>query len=195
MRDLLTQRSLGRPLRSIRLKVDIGQRFGRWVVIAHDRTVPTAAVPSGRPGALCECDCGTRRVVAVGNLLRASRSCGCLHREIVSATNKKIKATQNRTHGLSYTYLYTTWRCMMRRCYDSQLHSYSYYGGRGINVDKSWHDVAAFADYVRRELGNRPTGYTLDRIDNDGNYEPGNVRWASRVVQRHNSRQPQKRMT
>jgi hypothetical protein len=77
---------------------------------------------------------------------------------------------------------------MMARCYDPENPSYRRYGGRGIEVSQCWHDVAQFIADIERLLGPRPDGMTLDREDNDGNYEEGNVRWADQVTQMRNSR-------
>jgi hypothetical protein len=77
---------------------------------------------------------------------------------------------------------------MMARCYNPQHRWYQRYGGRGIKVWEPWHDAAVFTADIERELGQRPEGKTLDRIDNDGNYEPGNLRWATRSQQMRNRR-------
>lgn len=82
--------------------------------------------------------------------------------------------------------LYQTWAGMMARCYNQNHTWYGRYGGRGIAVCAPWHDPAVFVQDIAEQLGKRPKGMTLDRIDNDGNYQPGNVRWASRSVQMKN---------
>jgi hypothetical protein len=92
----------------------------------------------------------------------------------------------NRKHGLHAHPLYDTWSTMMRRCYSPKNPKYNRYGGRGIGVYEPWHDVAAFVADIERLLGERPEGCTLDRKDNDGNYEPGNVRWATALEQTAN---------
>lgn len=82
--------------------------------------------------------------------------------------------------------LFTAWREMLYRCENPKCPAYSNYGGRGISACERWHDFAAFAEDITRLLGPRPDGLTLDRIGNDGNYEPGNVRWATRAQQNQN---------
>lgn len=76
----------------------------------------------------------------------------------------------------------------MHRCYDATTKSYPYYGARGIEVCEAWHDPATFISYIEIELGPRPERHSLDRIDNNGNYEPGNLRWATNSQQMLNRR-------
>jgi hypothetical protein len=102
----------------------------------------------------------------------------------------------NYRHGLAANPLYRLHAAMMRRCYDEDWPGYRNWGGRGVRVNEAWHDVRVFIAAVEAEIGPRPEGrtpggmpvYTLDRIDNDGNYEPGNVRWATMAEQSANSR-------
>lgn len=92
------------------------------------------------------------------------------------------------THGLARHPLYKTHHGMMRRCYHPDQEGFDSYGGRGIRVHKSWHDVRVFIAWVEENLGPRPAGCTLDRVDNDGDYEPGNVQWADAPAQQSNRR-------
>lgn len=108
-----------------------------------------------------------------------TQSCGCLHAD-TSAVNAIVYTT---THGLHSHPLYGTWHQMLQRCENPAHTGYRYYGAKGRSVCARWHDVALFIGDIERILGPRPDGMTLDRIDNDGDYEPGNVRWATAAQQ------------
>lgn len=82
---------------------------------------------------------------------------------------------------------------MMQRCYQPTHKQFAGYGGRGILVAEEWHDAAAFISHLEETLGPRPHGHSLDRIDNDGDYEPGNIRWADWFVQNNNRRRAKPR--
>jgi hypothetical protein len=149
-----------------------GRRFGRWLV--------TAYAHGSRLGAYwrCICDCDACRVVNGHELRRGgSKSCGCLQREQASARCK--------THGMSKTMEYVCWQQMRARCFNPHHRAFENYGGRGISVCEPWANSfeAFFAD-----MGTRPEGCSLDRIDVNGNYEPGNVRWADSKTQTQNRR-------
>lgn len=141
----------------------------------------------GHDSARCLCECGTEVVIRnTANLKKGTtRSCGCLRREMIT------------THGLSKNPLYKVWRGMLSRCENPKSDSYENYSEEGIQVCEQWHDVAVFIDDILREIGPRPEGvtpggmpvYTLDRYPrNSGNYEPGNVRWATQSQQAENQR-------
>lgn len=151
------------------------KKFGRWTVIRFIEKRKSDKYW------LCRCECGTEKAVAGKSLRKGdSRSCGCLQKEISKEANT--------THGLAYHPLYLTWSLMIHRCYNKDYHKYSRYGGRGIEVYEEWkNDVGSFVSWVAINLGDKPDKtYTLDRINNDGNYEPGNLRWGSPKTQRRN---------
>lgn len=151
-----------------------GQRFGRWTVLHR---MPK---DGGQAKWFCRCDCGTERVVRSIELRRGnSKSCGCLQREITS--NLML------THGKIHTNVYHTWSQAKGRCYNKNNPKYPNYGGRGIKVCEDWKsDFQKFYDYVSKLPHFGEKGYTLDRIDVNGNYEPENVRWADTKTQSRN---------
>ncbi len=152
-----------------------GQRFGRLVVEARveDR--------KKHKYWYCLCDCGVYTIVSHGNLRNGhTRSCGCLVRDTMGDVS--------RSHGLSKTPIYRHWAKMNYRCNNPSATQYRHYGGRGIQICERWQSFENF--YADMGDSFKP-GLTLDRIDNDGNYEPSNCRWADQQTQcrhRRNSR-------
>lgn len=154
----------------------IGQRFGRLEVLT---LAPRAT--SGNIMYECRCDCGSHTITSASNLrIGKTRSCGCLRSE--SAARATIAATK---HGMKNTNTYRAWNAMLNRCKNPSVESYPNYGGRGISVCPQWHKFEVFF----ADMGACPPGLTLDRYpDQEGNYQPGNCRWATRSQQERNKR-------
>jgi len=127
---------------------------------------------------LCKCSCGKVVSVAGSNLnANRCRSCGCKKSEYIG--------DGHRTHGRSRTSEHGTWCAIKQRCGNPNAGCYPRYGGRGIKVCERW--LESFDNFFE-DMGPRPSRYhSIDRINNDGNYEPGNCRWATQIVQSHNS--------
>jgi len=141
-------------------------------------------IPLGKAGkkrALweCDCDCGKTGVRVTSNALRNNntKSCGCYKTQVIR---------RPKTHGYSRTRIYETWSNMISRCEYGNRPDFEHYGGRGISVCQRWRD--SFEDFLA-DMGDRPfPRATLERINVNGNYEPGNVRWATQKEQTRNKR-------
>ena len=155
----------------------IGERFERLMVISR-----AGSSAQGKALWLCRCDCGNLTTVQGSNLRNGhTQSCGCLQSE----TTRK----RNFVHGKRKTKTYAVWGTMLQRCINPNNHKYKNYGGRGIKICDEWaNDFQAFYSHVSQLPHFGEIGYSFDRINNEGNYEPGNVRWATARQQRLNQR-------
>lgn len=151
--------------------MEANAKFERLVAVEPDVTT------SGRWW--FRCDCGTIKSIRATHVTaKAIRSCGCLNRE--AATARRL------IHGQSHTALYLVWQMIISRCENPTVVGYDNYGGRGIRICDQWRD--SFETFSK-DIGLRPTPYhSIDRINTDGNYEPGNCRWATRAEQARNTR-------
>jgi len=159
------------PMKFVNL---VGQRFGSLQVIARAENL------AGKITWMCRCDCGGETRSTGGNLRTGtSTNCGCVRRAGLAA--------RSTTHGLGKPPEWGNWISMLKRCYNPKTIGYKYWGGRGISVCDAWrNDFGAFY----RDMGPKPSPkHSLDRYpDNSGNYEPGNVRWATQKEQVANSK-------
>jgi hypothetical protein len=153
-------------------RIDLtNQRFGRLTVLEY------AGLRKGKGFWLCACDCGTKKKVAAMLLrCRKTTSCGCYRAELMSLTKRK--------HGMSHSCEWNSYSSMISRCCNVRDPKYSYYGGRGIRICAEWRK--SFTAFYR-DMGPRPAGTSLDRIDVNGNYEPSNCRWARPIQQARNT--------
>lgn len=147
-----------------------GKRYGKLIVISR------AANKGAKVQWNVRCDCGNTKTVGATSLqMGLTKSCGCLH-----------QVGYNAKHRMVGTKEYNTWNGMKQRCFNPNSQFYANYGGRGITVADEW--ISSFQAFYEH-IGPAPSGaHSIDRIDNDGNYEPGNVRWATSFEQVHNRR-------
>lgn len=158
----------------------IGKKFNRLTVIEEGEKRGNFQYY------LCRCECGEIKNVRMYDLLNnATKSCGCLRRETI--------LTQSKTHGMSGTRFYNIWSDMKQRCQNKNNVNYKNYGGRGVNICERWQKFENFKEdmyesYLKHVKKHGETETTIDRINNSGNYEQNNCRWATKKVQSTNRR-------
>lgn len=156
-----------------KFQVEIGKRYARLIVLEE------LPIKSGQVMVRCVCDCGNEKVSRFGSIRAGEiKSCGCLQKEMGGLLNK--------THGKSNSSrLYTIWKNMRQRCNNPNADKGKRYGNRGISICKGWDSFVTFEEWA---IDNRYQEHlTIDRINNDGNYEPSNCRWATQFEQLDNT--------
>jgi len=161
-----TVHALSRPRLSKRIY--IGMKFNMLTVLGRDAMVPAMVY--------AKCECG--KIIKIRSaVLGKNTSCGCYKKKLMSAMASR--------HGMTGTREMRSYQCCLARCYRESNHNYMLYGGRGIGMCQRWRD--SFLNFYA-DMGPCPPGHSLDRINVNGGYEPGNCKWSSPVEQSNNKR-------
>ena len=162
-----------------------GKRYGRLTALYALPPHPTL-----RRQWVFRCECGVEKAID-GYHVRKGRivSCGCYLAEVISTPEAKARiaalaGTSTRTHGKSKTPVYAVWKTMRQRCNNPGNKDYLHYGGRGIFIALEWDNFEVF----EKDMGPRPKGFTLERVNNEGGYTPDNCVWADWTTQQNNRR-------
>lgn len=154
----------------------VGTKFHRLTVISFVEMIGSHSYW------VCRCDCGKEKIVRKTSLTSGhTKSCGCLQREKFIEQTVRLSTT----HGKRHSKEYNSWRGMVQRCTNQKQEKYAIYGARGIKVCGRWLKFENFYE----DMGDKPSPkHSIERINNEGNYEPSNCKWATAVEQMNNTR-------
>jgi hypothetical protein len=157
-----------------------GTKFGRLTVIEE-----AAPANRGQRQLACQCKCGDKKTAKLSHLTSgAISSCGCLRKELTAKRSTKHGEARRGAKSPEWQ----IWTGITKRCLSPTNLQYRYYGARGISICRRWRKFELFIMDVKKEIGRRPSNRSLDRINNNRGYEPGNIRWATRMEQSRNRR-------
>lgn len=158
-----------------------GAVIGRLTVISEAPSRPGGKGP--KRYVLCKCICGVVKEIREDTLKTRTKSCGCLIREVAAERAKMHMSDGGHvTHGQSCTGAYSSWQAMRQRCLNKRSPLYAEYGAKGICIDPRWSTYENFHE----DMGDRPKGTSIDRVDNKKGYGPDNCRWATKSEQMQN---------
>lgn len=160
----------------------IGKKFNRLLLLQELPTIKTSGGNSKRIGSF-ECDCGVVKSIEIQSVIHnITNSCGCLNKEIATKRAKE----RNYKHGEAKSSEYNAWRSMKKRCLNPKNFHFKHYGGRGIKISDEW--VNSFENFIN-DMGKKPSKeYSLERLENNGNYTKENCIWATKMQQCQNQR-------
>lgn len=165
--------SRGRRVTTGRIDIRVGDRYGKRRVVG-----PASSLPKRGQRVTVRCDCGSVDVVRVSDLRRGAARCCLSCVNVVHGHNRRARKSRE----------WNAWRCMISRCTRPADPSWRWYGERGVRVHETWFGEGGFERFLEAVGPHPGDGFTLDRIDPHGHYEPGNVRWADASTQRQNQR-------